>query len=286
MVIHFFKSRREERINFVELYDEYFDKMDNVSIINDEDVSSITINMVDFNFSYRYLITKRSRVTSIYKLNSDYVNVNMLVEIPLNIPQFLIRTILQQVDEMCKRFGLAIYYDQIDNIREFRLFDMLQAMLKERNKYLESHPEIVKYKLPEEKLSHVCLYQKIIKDLPGIVKVDFMANPYMILLNKNTGKVELCLNWKLGEQTVLPPNLDYVQIEEEENLVNLIPFDTFMYYAGSYTSEIKDTQSPIRLLFLNERGAYKTSRYIRRMRKYYVDSSCYDVIKLINLIEE
>ena len=66
----------------------------------------------------------------------------------------------------------------------------------------------------------------------------------------------------------------------------LIPFDTFMYYAGSYTSEIKDTQSPIRLLFLNERGAYKTSRYIRRMRKYYVDSSCYDVIKLINLIEE
>ena len=156
MVIHFFKSRREERINFVELYDEYFDKMDNVSIINDEDVSSITINMVDFNFSYRYLITKRSRVSSIYKLNSDYVNVNMLVEIPLNIPQFLIRTILQQVDEMCKRFGLAIYYDQVDNIREFRLFDMLQAMLKERSKYLElknqydSAPKEAKDKIKSE----------------------------------------------------------------------------------------------------------------------------------------
>lgn len=286
MVIHFFKSRREERINFVELYDEYFDKMDDVSIINDDDVSQITINMTDFNFSYRYLITKRSRVSSIYKLNSDYVNVNMLVEIPLNIPQFLIRTILQQIDEMCKKFNLAIYYDQIDNIREFRLFDMLQAMLKERDKYLENHPEIVKYKLQEEKLSQVCLYQKIIKDLPSIVKADFMANPYMILLNKKTGKVELCLNWKLGEQTVLPPNLDYVQVEEEENLVNLIPYDKFIYYAGSYTYEIKDTTSPIRMLYLNERGGYKTSRYIRRMRKHYIDRTDFDVIKLINLIEE
>ena len=172
MVIHFFKSRREERINFVELYDEYFDKMDNVSIINDEDVSSITINMVDFNFSYRYLITKRSRVSSIYKLNSDYININMLVEIPLNIPQFIIRTILQQIDEMCKKFNLVIYYNQLDNIREFRMFEMLQSLLKERNIYFEQHPEIVKYKVPEEKLTQICLFQKVLKELPRIVKAD------------------------------------------------------------------------------------------------------------------
>ncbi len=286
MVIHFFKSRREERINFIELYDDYFDKMDDVSIVNDEDVSAITINMTEFNFSYRYLITKRSQVSSIYKLNSDYVNVNMLVEIPLNIPLFLIRTILQQVDEMCKRFGLAIYYSQLDNIKEFNLFDMLLAMLKERNSYLEAHPEIVKYKLPEEKLSQVCLYQKILKDLPQIVKADLMANPYIIMLNKKTGKVELSINWKVGEPIVLPPNLDYVQIEEEENLVNLLSIEDFMYYCGSYTYEIKDTASPIRMLFLNEKGAYKTSKYLRRMRRYFKDSSNFDVIKLINLIEE
>ena len=286
MIIHFFKSRREERIDFGELYDNYFDIMDDVQIDNDEDVSTITINMTEFNFSYRFLITKRSRVSSIYKLNSDYVNVNMLVEIPLNIPQFLIRTILQQIDEMCKKFSLAIYYDQIDNIREFRLFEMLQALLKERDAYLANHPEIVKYKLPEEKLSRVCLYQKILKQLPSIVKADFMANPYIIMVNKATGKVELSINWRVGEPTILPPNLDYVHVEEEENLVNVVPIDVFMKYAGYYTCEIKDTASPIKVLFLNERGAYKTGKYVKKMRKFYISSSNFDVVKLINLIEE
>lgn len=286
MVIHFFKSRSDERIDFEELIDNYFGAMKDTQISSDDEAVEIMLGMPDFNFSYRYLITKRSRVSSIYKLNSDYININMLVEIPLNIPQFIIRTILQQIDEMCKKFNLVIYYNQLDNIREFRMFEMLQSLLKERSLYYEQHPEIVKYKIPEEKLTKICLFQKVLKELPRIVKADLMANPYIVMVDKKTGNVELSLNWRVGEPTVFPPLLSYVHVEEEENLVNVIPADLFMKYAGRYLYEIRDNSSMLKMLYLNEKGSMKVKKLLKKMRKNMISSSNFDVVKLINLIEE
>ena len=285
MVIHFFKNRNE-RLDYEELIDNYFSTIDNVQIDSDDNECRININMPDFNFSYRYLITKRSHVSSIYKLNYDYINVNMLIEIPLNIPQFLIRSILQQVDEMCKRFSFAIYYDQLDNIREFRMFEVLQSILKERTKYLNEHPEIVSYKIPESKLNIVCIYQKLLPSLPQIVKCDMMANPYIVMVDKTTGKVELSINWRVGEPMVFPPELSYVHIEEEENLVNVVPVSIFMKYIGHFMYEIKDSASEIKMLFLNEKSSAKARKYLKRIRKFMISSSQFDVVKLINLIEE
>ncbi len=285
MVIHFFKNRNE-RLDFEELIDNYFNVMENVHINSDDSECHINIEMPDFNFSYCYLITKRSHVSSIYKLNYDYINVNMLIEIPLNIPQFLIRAILQQVDEMCKRFGFAIYYEQLDNIREFRIFEVLQSILKERTKYFNEHPEIVAYKIPEGKLNVVCIYQKLVPTLPQIVKCDLMASPYIIMIDKATGKVELSINWRVGEPMVFPPELSYVHIEEEENLVNVVPITVFMKYIGHYMYEIKDSASSIKMLFLNEKSSSKARKYLKKIRKYMISSSNFDVVKLINLIEE
>ena len=54
MVIHFFKNRNE-RIDFEDLIDNYFNTLDNVTITSDDSECRITINMVDFNFAYHYL---------------------------------------------------------------------------------------------------------------------------------------------------------------------------------------------------------------------------------------
>lgn len=286
MIINFFKKRVEERIDFFELIDNYFALMDNCQINSDNEELEIIIDMVDFGFSYRYLITKRSRVTSIYKLNSDYVNINLLCEIPLNLPQFLIRYILKQIDEMCQKFGLAIYYSQLDNIREFRMFEMIQCLLKEREVFLEDHPEIVRYKVSEYKLNQICLYQMLLKDLPKIVKCDLMLNPYIVMIDKKTGNVELSINWRVGEPTVFPPQLSYVHVEEEENLISVIPANIFLKLAERHMYEIKDSASDIKMQFLNEKNSQKIRKLLRKMRKYMISSTNFDVVKLINLIEE
>ena len=108
MIIYFFKDRSKERVNFGQLIDEYFDKLENTVITSNDDEFIATFNIPHFGCSYRYLITKRSRVSSLYRLNPNYVNTFLLCEFPDDIPQFITRLILKQIDELCKMFEFAI----------------------------------------------------------------------------------------------------------------------------------------------------------------------------------
>lgn len=62
MIIYFFKDRSKERVNFGQLIDEYFDKLENTVITSNDDEFIATFNIPLLDCSYRYLITKRSRV--------------------------------------------------------------------------------------------------------------------------------------------------------------------------------------------------------------------------------
>lgn len=286
MVIHFFKSRSKERINFVDLIDNYFVTMNNVTISSDDQEVEILINLKEFDFSYSFLITKRSRVASIYRLNSDYVNINLLCDIPLNLPQFIIKQILKQIDEICVKFDLTIYHERLANIENFNIYETLHLLIKERANYFEKNESIVKFLLPEETLNRICSYQTNMEHIQKLLNNEVVVNPYIVMANKDTSKVELAINWRTNCPLVFPPNLTYVQVEDEENLVSLIPVDSFMKYASKFLYEIKDTLSDLKLDCLNEKGALKLKKYVKKMRKYVVSSQDFDIIKIINLIEE
>ena len=286
MVIHFFKNRSKERIDFVELIDGYFDLLDHCHIESTEEEVKITIDLVEFNCSYEYLITKRSRVSSIYKLNSEYININLLCEIPEAIPQYVMRVILKQIDELCKKFELEIYHDQVCNIVEFKLFDVLQILIKKRNNKIAENSEIKVYKVPEHVLNQVCLYQLIHEKLPTIVGQDLVPGSYLPLVDKLTKHVEFAINWKVDVPIVFPPQLSFIQVEEEENLIALIPSDIFFKYATRFTYEIKDNVVDLKMLYLDEKGCQKVKKLLRKMRKHMISISNYEVINLTNLVEE
>ena len=73
------------RIDYEKLID-YFDSMETCHINYYEDVVEMVYTDPVFDFPYRFLITKRSQVKSIYNLNVDYFNINLLVEIPILLP--------------------------------------------------------------------------------------------------------------------------------------------------------------------------------------------------------
>lgn len=286
MVIHFFKNRAKERIDFIELIDNYFDLIDNCVIDSNEEEVKIMLNMPQFDCGYHYLITKRSKVSSIYKLNSEYVNINLLCEIPEVLPQYVMRVILKQIDELCKKFELVIYYDQLDNIKEFKLFDILQSLIKERSSFLQENTEEKVYPVPEHILNQVCLYQLIVDKLPNLVSHDLIPCNYIVLLDKLTKRIEFTINWKVNQPVVFPPQLSYVQVEEEENLIALIPADIFFKHATRYTYEIKDNAVDLKMMYLDEKGCNKVKKLLKKMRKNMVSISNYDVISLTKLIEE
>lgn len=285
MIIYFFKDRSKERVDFVQLIDEYFDKLENTQITSNDDEFVATFNMPHFNCSYRYLITKRSRVSSLYRLNPNYVNTFLLCELPDDVPLCITRMMLIQIEDLCSKFEFAIYHERIDNITNFNMFELIEILKKERTNYLNEHPEIVKYPVDQDLLNEVCTYQSLIDGLPSVVKDDIVASPY-IILKDSTNHVYFSVNWHVGMPTTFPPNLDFVHIEEEENLVNLVPIQIFYKYVQKLMYEIKDESIGIEIRYLNENGSLKAKKYIRKMRKSVLSTYNYDEIKITDLIEK
>lgn len=286
MIIHFFKNRAKDRIDFSQLIDEYFDLIENSTIESTDEEVKITINLPQFSCEYYYLITKRSRVSSIYKLNSEYVNINLLCEIPEVLPQYVMRVILKQIEELCSKFELSIYHDQIDNIKDFKLFEILQLLIRERNKYLHENASDSYYRIPEHILNQVCLYQQIVDRLPSHVNNEVIPCNYITLIDKYSKKVEFAINWKVEQPIIFPPQLSFVQVEEEENLIALIPADIFFKYATRFTYEIKDKTVDLKMMYLDEKGCKKVKKLLKKMKKHMVSISNFDVISITNLIEE
>lgn len=285
MVIYFFKERSRELIDFYELIDGYFDKLENTTITNDDNELVINIDIPNFSCSYRYLITKRSRVTSMYRLNPNYMNTFMVCEIPDTIPQFLIRWVLKQVEELCTRFGFAIYHDLLENIRPFNMFEMITLLTKERNTYLLNNREIKVYPVEQDMLNEICTYQSLLNDLSTIVKSDIVPSPY-IVMKDSSDNVYFSVSWQVGLPTTFPPHLNFIHIEEEENLVSLVPASIFYKYAEKYMYEVKDASLGIKIKYLNEKNSNKCKKFIRKMRKSFISSYSYEEIKLKKLIEK
>lgn len=285
MTLYFFKNRSKERVDFFKLIDEYFDKLEHTTINSNDDEVSIVIDLPHFGCTYRYLITKRSRVTSFYRLNSNYVNTFLLCEIPDVVPQFVFRQILKQIEELCSKFEFAIYHEKIDDIREFNMFEMIAILTKERAKYLSENPDIVKYPIDQDLLNEICTYQSLLGEITNIVKDDIVAGPY-IVLKDHANHIYFSINWSVGLPTTFPPHLDFVQIEEEENLVNLVPIQVFYKYVEKYMYEIKDGSIDIKIRYLNEAGSIKARKWIKKMRRSVLSTYNYEPIKMIDLIEK
>lgn len=283
MIIHFFRERSKPRIDFYQLVDGYFDNLENCVIKSNDDELEISINMNNFDFSYKFYITKRSRVSSLYRLNREYTNLHFLCEIPSVLPQYISRLIFKQISDVCEKFELAIYCSQFEDIHTFDMFELITALGKERIQYLEENENVETYKVPMSVLNEMCRYQSMIGDLPDLVKGDVIVKKYNIMREKRTGVICTSISWKVGTPTLFPPHLNYVQVEEEENLVALVPIEIFYKYVEKLMNEVKDVD--FKLLYLNEKTALKAKKLVKKMRKAIVSYTNFEEIKITNLIE-
>jgi len=150
--IHFFRDSSLEKLDFSKIL-EFFDTYPNFKIFYTEDEVQLDYRDDDFKFSYRYLITKKSRVNQIYKLNPMYLNVNFLLELPVLIPSFLVKEILTITQKVCKLFDLEIYNDAFKDVQPFNLADVVVLFEDTRHQTIEEYGMQDKLSFEKEKIS-------------------------------------------------------------------------------------------------------------------------------------
>lgn len=290
MIIHFFKKRISECLSYTELLDEYFCSIPNCTMTSNEALVDISIVEPSFDFTYHYFVTNRTRVVNMYRLSSDYINTNILIEIPPLLPNFLIRRMLTSVSDLCKRFDLYIYHDYVKDVTEFDMLDLLSVIAREQHDYIINNPKKY-YFMEREKLMTACSYLHIMKDISEVMTVDAMILPYDVLYDKENEKVALSVTWQVGSPTVFPPVLDYVYVEEEGNLLSVIPADIFFKYSKKLMHEIAKDKTinyevDMDLFYLNEKNALRAKKQVKKMRKSMLSTSQFMAIKIIDVLEK
>ena len=290
MIIHFFRERIKERINYSEVIDEFFSDLPNCIITSDNDQVDIEISEPSFDFKYHFYITKRTRVKSMFKLSPDYVNTNILIEIPVLLSKFLVRKMLKVAYDLSKRFDLYVYHEKISDIAEFKMLDLLAYIDKETSDYMLSNPKKYYY-MDQKTLTRACTYLQAMKQISESMKVDTVMSPYDVLYDKETDRVVLSMVWQAGQPTVFPPLLNYVYVEEEGNLLSVIPAETFFKYTKRLMHEIArnciyEFDLDMDLHYLNEKNAAKAKKLIKKMRKSVVGTNRFTTLKITDILEK
>lgn len=285
MTIHFFKDRTLETMDYVALIDGYFAKLPNCEISSDENEVRIVMYMKEFDFHYTFYITKRNKVSTIYRLNPAYTNINLFLEISPLIPQFLIRKLLEHVGEVAKKFDLAIYHDRADNIRQFDMFDLLNLIETEKNDYYKRNIDVLKITLPMQKLNVMCNYLSVKNSLVEGQNEELLTPAYTILRNEENNQTLVSFIWNTAKATLMPPELDYV-IVNFEGTNYLIPIEVWKKNFKHLISTANVDNLGFELTYIQEKKAQRLAKKLNSVKKHMMPIGNLTEVKITNIVEE
>lgn len=224
MTIHFFRNNSlQEKLDFQQVVD-FFASQPNFQIFYTDDCVEIEYKDEEFGFKYSYLITRKSRVSQIYKLSPKFTNVNMLVEFPIMLPSFLAKEVLTLTQKLCKTFELGVYNDVFEDVRAFNIVELMDFYESSKKAYIELNGLEDRIQYNAEKLNVICKFQRSVTQLEEYYHNDVIVNPCYGLVQ--TDEVEnniqgICYDWKITQPIIFPPYVDFIKVtnEDEEYIV-------------------------------------------------------------------
>ena len=281
--INFFRNNDAGRIDYEELL-AYFDELEGFSTYMSEDEVEMVFVDKDFNFSYRYLITKKSRVNQIYKLSPKYTNVNFLLEMPVLIPTFIAKEILSLCQKICKAFELDVYHDSFDDVKQFNMVTLLSLFHESRDAYIEEYGSQGKLPFDEFKLDEICKYQRSIGSLREYLHNEIDVEPCDVIIDRNTNEYGICSTFNSGIPTLFPPHIDFVRIHDEENIEFMVRRADFFTLMGRFLDENRDDLPNMSLL--KPKKARQSRKVINKLRKVAIVDSNFESLNICDLIDK
>jgi len=279
--IHFFRNSTLEKIDYAKVLD-FFDNQPNFETYYTDDYVEIIHTDSEFNFSYRFLITKKSRVSKIYKLNPMFSNVNFLLEMPIMIPSFLAKEILSIIQKLCRMFELGIYHDSFEDVKPFNVVEFLDFFEKQRALFIQENGMSGKITFDSDKLNVICKFQRSIDSLVDYYHNEVIVNQCYPIVDKNTNESGICYDWRFGTPIIFAPYVTFINIIDEELGKMLVRRDELIQILNKYLDEITNFLPD--MYILKAKKAKNVKHEIKKIRKIVMDKE-YNVLRLSDVIE-
>ena len=282
MNIHFFRNSTLDKIDFAKVL-EFFDTIPNFVTYYSDDCVEIEYKDKEFDFEYRYLITKKSRVSKIYKLDPMYSNINFLLEMPITIPTFLAKEVFTITQKLCKVFELGYYNDSFDDVKEFNIVDLLVFFDKQRSLYIDEFGLVDKIVYDSEKLNVICKFQRSVDSLIEYYHNDVIVNLCYPVIDKNSNESGICYDWRMGTSIIFAPYVDYINIQDVEEGNILIKKDLLFNIIGKYLVEIKNFLPDMYIIKPNKAKA--CHRELKKIKKVMELGRDFKILHMCDVME-
>ena len=208
--VHFFKEK--SRHIDIEVLIDFFETIEGVTVEMDEKSVRFLYTHPHLPYQSHFIITPKSQVPDIYRLNPRFLDLNFHLEMPILTPNYMARCIFEVVKKICDKFGFHIYNEMFEDVLAYKyeLLDKVFHMLKDA--YVEKNPVILNdyYVLSTEKLSAIFRYLDDIVELQNYYKELDTYVPRYHFLSIESHHLMIGIEWNEQTLTVFPPFIDYV----------------------------------------------------------------------------
>ena len=281
--IHFFRNNTLDKLDYEKVL-EFFDELPNFEVFYTANDVEIVYNDKEFQFTYSYFITKVSQVRQIYKLDPAFVNVNFLLQLPVMVPEYVIKEILSITQRLCKLFELEVYNDSFENVKPFNLMDIIMLFRAARRSYIEEHGLEGKLLLPTDELNAICKYQTSIENISEWYNRDVQVDYCEPILDRKTGEYGICCTWNIGTPTVFPPYFKYVLVRDEDGEEFKVKRQYFLEFVGKYLSELANFLPD--MYVMKEKQAHKSRSAVGKLRKFAILDQTFSPVRMCDLIDD
>jgi hypothetical protein len=208
--IHFFKEKNR-KIDLEQLI-VFFENIEGYTVQMDEASVRILYVHPRLNYKVKYLITPKSQVPDIYRLNPKFLDLNFHLEVPILTPNYVAQQIFETAKKIADKFNFAIYNEMFEDVLTFKMDIVLKVFSMLKNAYIEKNPIILNdyYYLNTDRLSSIYRYLDDFQELHKYYQdLDTYVPKYHFLSTDNK-KLGLGIEWREHTMTLFPIYTDYI----------------------------------------------------------------------------
>lgn len=221
--IHFFKEK--SRQIDIDLLLNYFRDLEGFQTEMDEKSVRFSYEHKTMYVGYQYSITPRSTVPDIYRLSPNYLDVNIHVDIPILLSDFMYQQFLKAIDTFTRTFKLFVYHPLFEDVMPFRYELLTEVNHMMKAKYIEKHHDEVKeFVFVDQKILYKMLkYEDDILNLKDYYKdITTYVPKYQLLFNGKT--LIQAIEIQDGMLTVIPPEINTIFIRMKDQTLKAFDY--------------------------------------------------------------
>lgn len=241
----------------------FFSAIPNITIDKQREDRKIHYKNTFLNFEADFIISNKSVVPNLDKLNPKYLDLNIRLEFSMLLQNYKLDILINIVEQMCKRFNFAVYNEIFEDVSPYRRGMLIKAFDVVKVAYKKTYEdEIALYnKLEQNTLNQVYTYLEQRKNLMDLYQSEHVYPlEYLFYGQKGMRQAFVSVKWDGLTPFVMPPCVDVLTIYENK-IAKIISYKEFETKVQKYLKPVESNMLGL---------VYVTPRDMKKVRKIII----------------